>query len=154
MRHRSPSGNLSIIIITGVLLMIWRLRWHGYQLERYLLQKSRMYTYVYVYICWFNFVALARENAYDTKKEPINYRGTSVNQTHYLQNEATPPAPSTLVSYHRNCPKNTIPGQWHGQSSTGQLVYFLRINLYRKYVPQYQGYAKCKYIIMFQYISH
>ena len=60
----------------------------------------------------------------------------------------------TLVSYHKNCVKNTIPGQWHGQSSTGQLVCFLRINLNGKYILQYQGYVKCKCIIMFEHISH
>ena len=37
-----------------------------------------------IHICWFNFDALAQENAYKPTKEPINYRGPSLPHT-YIQ---------------------------------------------------------------------
>ena len=53
-----------------------------------------------IYICWFNFDALAQGNAYKPTKEPINYRGPGGDRTHDLQTEATPPAAS--------CPARTL----------------------------------------------
>ena len=56
--------------------------------------------YIYIYICWFNFDALAQGKAYKPTKEPINYRGPGGDRTHNLQTEATPPAAS--------CPTHTL----------------------------------------------
>ena len=39
--------------------------------------------FVYNYIWWFNFDALAQGNAYKHTKEPINYRGSIWDRTHY-----------------------------------------------------------------------
>ena len=53
-----------------------------------------------IHICWFNFDALAQENAYKPAKEPINYREPGGNRTHDIQTEANPPAAS--------CPARTL----------------------------------------------
>ena len=50
-----------------------------------------------MYICWFNFDALAHGNAYKPTKEPMNYRWPDGDRTHDLQTEATPPAASCLA---------------------------------------------------------
>ena len=79
--------------------------------------------YIYIYICWFNFDALAQGNAYKPTKEPINYRGPGGDRTHDLQTEATPPAAS--------CPARTLHAteiatktqlQWRARGCTGQLT--------------------------------
>ena len=71
------------------------------------------------HICWFDFDALAQENAYKPTKEPINYRGPGGDRTHDLQTEATPPAAS--------CPARTLHAteiasktqlQWHARGCT------------------------------------
>ena len=44
-----------------------------------------------IHFSWFNFDALAQENAYKPTKKPINYRGQGGDLTHDLQTEPTPP---------------------------------------------------------------
>ena len=66
----------------------------------------------YIYICWFNFDALAQGNAYKPTKEPINYRGPGGDRTHDLQTEATPPAascPARTLHATEIAPKNATP---------------------------------------------
>ena len=65
-----------------------------------------------IYICWFNFDALAQGNAYKPTKEPINYRGPDGDRTHDLQTEATPPAascPARTLHATEIAPKNATP---------------------------------------------
>ena len=65
-----------------------------------------------IYICWFNFDALAQGNAYKPTKEPINYRGPGGDRTHDLQTEATPPAascPARTLHATEIAPKNATP---------------------------------------------
>ena len=66
----------------------------------------------YIYICWFNFDALAQGNAYKPTKEPINYRGPGRDRTHDLQTEATLPAascPAPTLHATEIAPKNATP---------------------------------------------
>ena len=75
-------------------------------------KKQPIYIYIDIYICWFNFDALAQGNAYKPTKEPINYRGPGGDRTHDLQTEATPPAASCLArTLHATeiAPKNATP---------------------------------------------
>ena len=70
------------------------------------------YIHTYIYICWFNFDALAQGNAYKPTKEPINYRGPGGDRTHDLQTEATPPAascPARTLHATEIAPKNATP---------------------------------------------
>ena len=53
-----------------------------------------------IYICWFNFDALARGNAYQPLMEEINYRRPGGDRTDDLQTGATLPAAS--------CPERTL----------------------------------------------
>ena len=79
--------------------------------------------YIYIYICWFNFDALAQGNAYKPTKEPINYRGPGGDRTHDLQTEATPPAascPARTLHATEIAPKTQL--QWHARGCTGQLT--------------------------------
>ena len=77
-----------LISLMGIPILMITVCWIGSS-------DSRMCAlYIYVYICWFNFDALAQGNAYKPTKEPMNYRGPGGDQTHDLQTEATPPAAS------------------------------------------------------------
>ena len=65
-----------------------------------------------IHICWFNFDALAQENANKPTKEPIDYRGPGGDRTHDLQTEATPPAascPARMLYAIEFAPKNATP---------------------------------------------
>ena len=67
--------------------------------------------YIYIYICWFDFDALAQGNAYIPTKEPINYHGPGGDRTHGLQTEATPSAarcPARSLQATEVVSKNTI----------------------------------------------
>ena len=66
------------------------------------LPKVSCCIYIYIYICWFNFDALAQGNAYKPTKEPTNYRGPGGDRTHDLQTEATPPAIYTHIYIYMN----------------------------------------------------
>ena len=52
------------------------------------------YIHIYIYICWFNFDALAQINSYNPTKEPMGYRGPGGDRTGDLQTDAIPPAAS------------------------------------------------------------
>ena len=67
---------------------------------------------IYIYICWFNFDALAQGNAYKPTRELMNYRGPNGDRTHYLQTEATLPAANCRAHWLHTTEivsKNTIP---------------------------------------------
>ena len=85
-----------------------------------------IYIHPYVRTYWsFNFDALSQGNAYEPTKEPINYRGASGDQNHYLQTEATPPAAGCPArSLHATEIVSKTQSQRHARGCTRKFGFF------------------------------